>query len=144
MINHYYNVHFNQIAKDATPSTDVVPCSQIAEAGSSERSVILLSSPSQSQGSTISVASSGSSRSNLPSYTTSFVIPSKLRPSIMKSLETKVLTPDIKNEVVRDLVTHMYGYMEKPTSSFCTFVAQRLILQYTFMRDSKGTGYVSS
>ena len=45
---------------------------------------------------------------------------------------------------VRDLVTHMYGFMEKPTSSFCKYVAQRLTLQYTFMRDSKGTGYVSS
>ncbi len=61
----------------------------------------------------------------------------------MFAIEEKKLTPDVRNEIVRDLVTHMYGYMEKPTSSFCKFVAQRLILQYQFMRDSKGTGYVS-
>ncbi len=61
----------------------------------------------------------------------------------MFAIEENKLTPDVRNEVVRDLVTHMYGYMEKPTSSFCKYVAQRLILQYKFMRDSKGTGYVS-
>ena len=61
----------------------------------------------------------------------------------MFAMEEKRLTPEIRNEIVRDLVTHMYGFMEKPTSSFCKYVAQRLTLQYTFMRDSKGTGYVS-
>ena len=102
-------------------------------------------SPSQSQTSTISVTSSGPSHTTpVPSgFALSFSIPKKWRPSIMFSIEEKKLTPDVRNEIVRDLVTHMYGYMEKPTSSFCTFVAQRLILQYQFMRDSKGTGYVS-
>ena len=38
---------------------------------------------------------------------------------------------------------HMYGYMEKPTTTFCKFAAQRLILKYQFMRDTKGTGFVS-
>ena len=33
--------------------------------------------------------------------------------------------------------------LEKPTSEFCKFVAQHLILKYPFMRDGKGTGYVS-
>lgn len=45
--------------------------------------------------------------------------------------------------ICRDLITHMYGFVDKHTSKFCTFVAQRLILKYPFMRDSKGTGYVS-
>lgn len=61
----------------------------------------------------------------------------------MRAIDEKKLTSDIRNEIVRDLVTHMYGYVEKPTSSLCKFVAQRLILKYTFMRDTKGTGYVS-
>lgn len=60
----------------------------------------------------------------------------------MGAITTEVLTPEIRNEIVRDLVTHMYGYMEKPTSDFCKFVAQRLIHHYPFMKDSKGTGHV--
>lgn len=42
-----------------------------------------------------------------------------------------------------DLVSHMYGFADKPTSKLCTSLAQRLILKYPFMKDSKGTGYVS-
>ena len=61
----------------------------------------------------------------------------------MKAIEDKRLTPDVRNELVRDLVTHMYGCMEKPSSESCKFVAQRLILKYPFMRDTMGTGYVS-
>ena len=61
----------------------------------------------------------------------------------MKAIDEEKLTPDVRNEIVRDLVTHMYGYAEKPTTSFCKFVAQRLILKYSFMWDTKGTGYVS-
>jgi hypothetical protein len=76
-------------------------------------------------------------------YTQSFSIPSKWRPSIMSAIDDKKLSPDIRNEIVRDLVTHMYGFMAKPSPSFCQFVAQRLILKYDFMRDSKGTGSVS-
>lgn len=60
----------------------------------------------------------------------------------MASIKDEKLTPDTRNEIVRDLVTHMYEYTEKPTSSFCRYVAQRLIQQYPFMRDSKGTRYV--
>lgn len=61
----------------------------------------------------------------------------------MSAIDEKKLSPDIRNEIIRDLVTHMYGFMDKPTSGFCKFVAQRLTLKYTFMKDSKGTGYVS-
>ena len=61
----------------------------------------------------------------------------------MRAIDEKKLTFDIRNEIIRDLVTHMYGYVEKPTSSLCKFVAQQLILKYTFMRDTKGTDYVS-
>lgn len=77
-------------------------------------------------------------------FVSTFKIPSKWRPTIMKAIETEKLTPDLRNEIVRDLVTHMYGYTEKPTTNFCKFAAQRLILKYQFMRDTKGTGYVST
>ena len=98
------------------------------------------SPPSVSGGSTVSVASSGEvTRAGVSNFT----IPSRWRPSIMKAIEEKKLTPDVRNEIVRDLVTHMYGCMEKPSSANCKFVAQRLILKYPFMRDTKGTGFVS-
>ena len=61
----------------------------------------------------------------------------------MNAISSKTLTPEVRSEIIRDLVTHMYGCVEKPTSQFCKFVAQRLILKYPFMRDGKGTGYVS-
>jgi hypothetical protein len=104
-----------------------------------------ISSPDWSRASTVSVSSSGPSAAPSVSqfYSLNFTIPCKWRPSIMKAIKEEKLTPDIRNEIVRDVVTHMYGYMEKPTTSFCKFVAQRLILQHKFMRDSKGTGYVS-
>ena len=92
--------------------------------------------------STISITSSGGPGLNSVSAQ-GFSIPSKWRPSIMDAIEDKQLTPDVRNEVVRDLVTHMYGFMLKPNSSFCQYCAQRLILKYPFMRDSVGTGYVS-
>ena len=41
-------------------------------------------------------------------------VPSKWRPSIMNAIEDSKLTPEI---IVRDLVTHMYGFMEKPTTN---------------------------
>ena len=66
-----------------------------------------------------------------------------MAPSITKAIEQQKLTPDVRNEIVRDLVTHMFGFVEKPTSSFCKFVAQELILKHSFMRDTKGTGFVS-
>lgn len=61
----------------------------------------------------------------------------------MDAIASKTLTPDVWSEICRALVTHMYGFVEKPTSQFCKYFAQRLILKYPFMRDGKGTGYVS-
>lgn len=84
------------------------------------------SSVSVASGSSVSVASGSSvteSGSSTTAYIQGFTIPNKWRPSIMTAIEEKKLSPDIRNEIVRDLVTHMYGFMEKPTSSFCKFVA---------------------
>jgi len=125
-------------AKQASP--DTLPSSQAVEVGTPIQSPSLQPSPCPSE---ISVACSAATATDVSNYTLSFKIPSKWRPSIMKAIEEKKLTPDVRNEIVRDLVTHMYGYVEKPTTSFCKFVAQRLILKYPFMRDTKGTGYVS-
>lgn len=61
----------------------------------------------------------------------------------MGAIKECKLNPETRNEIVRDLVTHMYGYMEKPNASFCNFVAQRLVRQYPFMRDAKGSGHVN-
>lgn len=92
----------------------------------------------------ISTCSEQSQRSsNEHNETRLFTMPNKWRPSIMFAIKESKLTPDVRNEVVRDLVTHMYSYVERPTSAFCKFVAQRLILQFPFMRDSMGTGFVS-
>ena len=47
----------------------------------------------------------------------------------MKEIQEKN-TPDVHNEVARDFVTHMYGFMEKPSSANCKFIEQQLILKH--------------
>ena len=54
----------------------------------------------------------------------------------MDAISSKTLTPDVRNEISRDLVTHVFGFTEKPTSQFCKMVAQRLVSKYPFMRDA--------
>ena len=81
-----------------------------------------------------------------------FIIPTCWRPSIMECIKKKSLNAEVRNEIVRDLVTNMYGYIEKPGAEFSTFAAQKLVLKYPFMRDhsikdgsanSHSGGYVS-
>ena len=36
----------------------------------------------------------------------------------MSAMKEQKLTPDIRNEIVRDLVTHMYGFAQKPSNHF--------------------------
>ena len=74
------------------------PSSQCVEIGTPIQSPCVQSpSPTRSEGSTLSVVSSEVSAT---SYTVTFTIPSKWRPSIMKAIEEKKLTPEIRNEVV--------------------------------------------
>ena len=56
----------------------------------------------------------------------------------------KRLTPDIRNEIVRDVVSTMYAFMSKPNKDFCTQVAKQLVHKYKFMTDvgSNISGYV--
>lgn len=128
------------VSRPVTSLSPLVSTVSALTPSSSARSL----SPTRSLVSTVSVHSSSSAVSASPSYNQkSFTIPLSWRPSIRNAIENKRLNPDIRSEIARDLVTHMYGFIEKPTSGFCKFVAQRLILKYPFMRDSKGTGYVS-
>ena len=57
----------------------------------------------------------------------------------------KRLTPDIRNAIVRDLVSTMYAHMIQPNKDFCTKVAKQLVHKYAFMKDVgvNVTGYVS-
>lgn len=59
--------------------------------------------------------------------------------------QKKMLTPSIRNEIVRDLVTQMYTVKPKPDRAFCTLVAKSLMQKYTFMKDTGPNvcGYVS-
>ena len=64
----------------------------------------------------------------------------------MFAIEEQKLYTEVRNEIVRDLVTHIYGHNEKPTPTFVTKVAKLLVEKYPFMRDSStssgATNYV--
>ncbi len=104
-------------------------------------------SPLNGSEDTSSIASIASSAS-----TQSFKIPTKWRPSIMSCIGQETeddrrqsLEPVIRNEIVRDLVTHIFSHNPNPQKEFCTQAAQMLVQQYKFMRDRghKVSGYVS-
>ena len=59
--------------------------------------------------------------------------------------QRKRLTPDVRNAIVRDLVSTMYAHMSQPNKDFCTRVAIQLVQKYPFTKDvgSNVTGYVS-
>ena len=103
-------------------------------------------SPSNSLGSvrspahdTMSVSSAASLGRRLELKDRKFEIPDLWRPSVMDCIQEQRLTPEARNEIVRDLVTHMYGFIEKPTGQFCKEVAKMLVEKYPFMADSGST-----
>ena len=59
--------------------------------------------------------------------------------------QRQALEPVIRNEIVRDLVTHMFSYNSNPQKELCTQTAQMLVRKYKFMSDTgcKVSGYVS-
>lgn len=82
-----------------------------------------------------------------------FVLPTQWRPSVMQIIQKKddnekrrILTPEIRNAIVRDLVSSMHAYRSQPNKEFCTVVAKRLVGQYPFMKDAGSaiSGFVSS
>ncbi len=59
--------------------------------------------------------------------------------------QRQALVPLVRNEIVRDIVAHMYSYNPNPSKDLCTQVAEMLVKKYKFMRDvgQKVSGYVS-
>ena len=49
---------------------------------------------------------------------------------IMKAIEKQTLDPELRSEIVRDLVTHMYSFTEKPSPRFQEDVAQKLVSKW--------------
>ncbi len=93
----------------------------------------------------------GSSRSSTPTFSDissssrrEFCIPHTWKPSIMTAINEKTLNCEVRNEIVRDLVTHVYSYIEKPTSAFVESVAKKLVDKYSFMGDFGNIPHVSS
>lgn len=48
----------------------------------------------------------------------------------MKAIEEEKLTPDVRNEIVRDLVMHMYGYVKEPKPAFASLRCSDLFLSF--------------
>ena len=81
-----------------------------------------------------------------------FIVPEKWRPSIMLCIQERsepearrILSPSVRNEIVRDLVTQMYTVWDSPKTTESTLVAKMLVNKYPFMKDQgEGiTGFVS-
>lgn len=89
-------------------------------------------SPLPSSSSLVSSESSGVCSTSRNEFT----IPRKWKPSIMFAISERKLCPDIRNEIVRDLVTHVYGQVDKPDTVLATKVAKLLVEKYPFMADS--------
>ena len=63
----------------------------------------------------------------------------------MEMISKKTLpTPQLRSAMVQDLVVHMYSFGKRPSCSFCKTAARQLIVVYPFLKDSIGSGYVSS
>ena len=95
---------------------------------------------------------SGHSSKSPATLLSDFTLPDRWRPSITNAIKApteaeqrKNLTPDVRNAIVRDIVTSMYAYTSKPNKEFCTQVAKLLVAKYAFMKDvgSSVSGYVS-
>ncbi len=72
-----------------------------------------------------------------------FVIPLRWKPTIMNAIEKQQLNPEVRNEIVRDLVTHVYAHVEKPTMMCIGDVARKLVDKYPFMSDTGAAHFVS-
>ena len=59
--------------------------------------------------------------------------------------QRKLLTPEVRNSLVRDLVTTMYAFVPMPKKQLCTQAAKMLVKKYPFMKDHgrSVSGYVS-
>ena len=87
---------------------------------------------------TISVSSEVSATSATSSAISvgSFSLPTRWKPNIMCAITRKKLNPEVRNELVRDIVTHIYGTVDKPNPALIAKVARSLVQRYPFMADS--------
>lgn len=107
----------------------MVGCSQSASSSS------LSVSPLQSSSSQDDISVSSDYSTSSVSFRKEFAIPDKWKPSIMVAIAEKKLNPEVRNEIVRDLVTHTYGHVEKPNIALVTKIAKLLVEKYPFMAD---------
>ena len=71
-------------------------------------------------------------------------IPSHWRPETQYCIDRKCLNPEARNDIVRTLVTlSIAKFGPHPSRADCQHQARKLILQYPFMKDDIGVGYVS-
>ena len=76
--------------------------------------------------------------------TANLQIPTHWRPETSLCLEKKCLTKECRSDIVRTLVTLTIAKVgPKPSRSHCEQVCRKLILQYPFLKDDIGNGYVS-
>jgi hypothetical protein len=54
----------------------------------------------------------------------------------MNCIEQQIITPSIRNEIVRDLVAQMFAFEPKPKKKFATEVAELLVKKYHFWEDT--------
>lgn len=103
--------------------------------GCSSSHTALAVSPQQSTSSQDDISVSSKDSTTSVTLRKEFVIPDKWKPSIMVSIAEKKLNPEVRNEIVRDLVTHTYGHVEKPNIVLVTRIAKLLVDKYPFMAD---------
>ena len=93
----------------------------------------------------MSVHSNGSYPSTPSSSSNLVDIPTRWRPETQQCLESKVTSDEARNDIVRTLVTLLIAKVgPKPTRRECEQVGRLLLLQYPFLKDDLGPGYVSS
>lgn len=104
----------------------------------------LFNSPtSPSSHDTISVASTPRSSSSTSSCQL-IEIPTKWRPETQHCLDSKIINFESRNDIVRTLVTLLIvKFGSKPSRRQCEQASRALILQYPFLKDDIGPGYVS-
>ena len=72
-------------------------------------------------------------------------IPTHWRPETESCINRKILTKESRSDIVRTLVTLTIAkYGSRPTRNHCQQFARQLILQYPFLKDDIGNGYVSA
>ena len=71
-------------------------------------------------------------------------VPTHWHAETQHCLDTKAVSDEARNDIIRTLVTLLIGkYGSKPSRRQCEQASRALILQYPFLKDDLGPGYVS-